>query len=1018
MCPVGPSRLSARFASVTGICLLIALATPTRLAGQEADTDFAIRSWDRREGLPATAINEIQRAPNGYLWLATQRGLVRFDGERFKLFATPGHPEFRTNWVSALLAESSGGVWVGTPAGLFHCPGGRPGMEDCVEVGFHLPVKGLAAGNQGVLWALCASNELCEIAKGKVRATFKAPADEPMHLLLRDKQGDLMVASRSHAALLRKGRWLPLPPEIIASGRPDLACPSDQGGFWLAADREVVRLTEREGQFKLTRIESSGDAPQTAITALLEDHAGRLWAGTRKGAVHCLQPAEGSDARGVTRLVWRQVTPQRLRSLGPIYCLYEDSEGLIWVGTTAGFLHQIKHRLVTMWSLPVISQQNVALTVCVARDGAVWVGTDGAGAYRYQGGTVARFGVEQGLSNSTVIAILEDRRTNLWFGTSAGLFRLDNGRLKAELPSVFRDQPVPALLEDRAGALWFGAGGAVVRKRGEEVSTYSLGSAFRDTEVRALTEGRGGDIWIGTRGTGLFRLQQGKIEKFARFRPARVHTLHSDAKGLLWVGTATRGLFRVARNGISNWSRGAGLPSVWINSILEDSTGTLWLGSNEGIFGVAKQALMAQARNKESPLLTIQVGSSEVESRSAGSGQPSAARGPDGRLWFPAGHGVLSFNPTELMRPRPALPVLIEEALVDDVEQAFRSQPLKVYTSLKRLEFRYTIADLDSPGRLRFRYQLEGLDERWVDSGSQRSATYGPLPPGNYRFRVISAGSANVWTETANPLSIHIVPHYWQTAWFRTGSALVALSAVGAAALFIGRAKLRRRLERLEMQQALEKERRRIAQDLHDDVGSGISEIMFLSELARQEPDGSPGSQSQLGDIAQKAQKLAAAMDEVVWTVNPKNDSLPRLASYLCDYAREFLRGANVGCRIDMNQSMPPMAVTAQQRHNLFMAVKEALNNAVKHSGAGEVWLRILWAEAEATVCVSVEDNGRGFGPGLARDDESGNGLANMQSRLEAIGGKTDLLSQPGQGTKVRFSLPLPTRSGVSAERC
>jgi ligand-binding sensor domain-containing protein/signal transduction histidine kinase len=1003
------AALRPLFGVLRGVCLLGALAAPARLAAQGTETEFAIRSWERRQGVPATVINQIQRGPNGYLWLATQAGLVRFDGERFKVFDTENHPEFGTNWASCVLAASSGEVLLGTPAGLFHPRKGRPEGDKWVEIGSRLPVNALAAGTSGAIWALCASNQLVEIAGGKPRASFKVPGDQPARLLLCEKSGGFMAASPYNAFLLKEGRWLPLSPELSAKVKPDLICRSEQGGFWCAAGREVARLVEAGGTFKLTPLETGGEAPGSAISALMEDHAGCLWAGTRRGAVYCLQPANGGDVRATVRPAWRQVTPQRLRSLGPVSCLYEDSEGLVWVGTTGGYLHQIKPRLVTMWSLPTLTQQNVPHTVCVARDGAVWIGTDGAGAYRYQDGTVSRFGAEQGLSNGTVIAILEDRRTNLWCGTFGGLFRLEQGRFKTESGAVFNGHPVPALFEDRAGDLWFGTVGAVLRKRGDKLTKYSLGSDYQDSEVRAIVEGRQGEVWIGARGGGIFRLEREQVQRFDRFRRPLVQTLHCDAKGNLWVGTATRGLFRVAGNRINNWSRPDGLPSAWIGSILEDSAGTLWLGSNEGVFGVTSQALMARARGAEAPLLTIQVASAEVETWSTGSGQPSAAKGPDGRLWFPTAHGVLSFDPAELMRHRPELPVLIEEVLVDGVERFFdEARSLKLYTGLKRLEFRYTIADLDSPGRLKFRYRLEGLDDRWVDAGAQRSATYGPLAPGNYRFRVISAGSANVWTETTHPLSIRVVLHFWQTAWFRAGVALLVLSAVGATALIIGRAKLRRKLERLEMQHATEKERQRIAQDLHDDLGSGISEIVFLSELARQEPNDSPAQvPSQLANITQKARQLATAMDEIVWTVNPKNDSLPDLASYLCDYAREFLRAANVGCRIDMTESLPTVPLTAQQRHNLFMAVKEALNNAVKHSGAGEVWLRILWSDA--VVVVSVEDDGRGFHPAQAQASESGNGLANTQARLEAIGGKAEYSSQPGQGTRVRFTLPLVT---------
>jgi len=667
--------------------------------------------------------------------------------------------------------------------------------------------------------------------------------------------------------------------------------------------------------------------------------------------------------------------------------------------------------------LPTLAQDSVPHTVCAARDGTVWVGTDGAGAYQYQNGSVARFGVEQGLSNLTVIAIFEDGQTNLWFGTLGGLFRFEEGRFKSELRNVVADRPVPALSQSRDGDLWFGTVGAIIRKRGENVRTYSVGGASREAEVRAITEDKEGQIWAGTRGAGLFRLKENHFERYEEFPRPIVNTIYCDRKGALWVGTAARGLFRLRDKRPLNWSSADGLPSDSVNSILDDATDTLWLSSSEGVFGMRKQALMERWRSKTSPLPTIQVAAAEMENWSAGSGQPSAAKGPDGRLWFPLGHGVLSFHPAELIRERPALPVLIEEVLVDDIERAFtpRSPGLKIYTGMKRLEFRYTIADLDSPGRLKFRYQLEGLDDKWINGGVSRSATYGPLPPGKYRFRVTSAGSGNVWTETANPLAFEIVPHFWQTAWFQTSSALLVLSIVGATAHFIGRAKLRRKLERLEMQQAMEKERQRIARDLHDDLGSGITEIMLLSELAKREndPDVAQPAQirSQLSDITRKAQQVATAMDEIVWTVDPKNDRLPDLASYLCDYAREFLRAANVSCRIDMMEDLPPLPVTAQQRHNLFMAVKEALNNAVKHSGASEVWLRILWADNR--LAVGVEDNGRGFDASRVREKPNGNGLSNMQTRMDTICGKTEFRSQPSQGTKICLSLPLAAGSSM-----
>jgi ligand-binding sensor domain-containing protein/signal transduction histidine kinase len=1001
----------ARLLALLASCLCLSAATVSvRAVESRTDPDFAIQSWDRRQGVPATVINDIQRAPNGYLWLATQKGLVRFDGERFRLFVSQSNPELRTNWVNCALVDTSGALWIATAADLLYYPSGRPGAENPTVIKVPSSVKALTLRADNSVWALCEKNEILRFSGSTIAGHRIIPGDESMRLLLAGKDGvQVMAASSQKITLLKNGEFLPVVQDWGFKARPDLACPRKLGGFWIAAERGVACVSESNGTVMVTSIQTTGESPGSAITALEEDKTGRLWAGTREGVVHCLSPA----ATTAEPSIWRQVTPKRLRSLGPVSCLYEDPEGLIWAGTTGGYLHQIKRRVVTAWSLPLLNQENIPHTVCVARDGVVWVGTDGAGVYRYQDRAVAHFGPEMGATFTSVMAMFEDSRTNLWLGTANGLFRFENGRFQPELAAILTGRPVPSLFEDPDGSLWFGTDGEVIRKQGENIKRFSLG---RGVEVRALAKGRRNELWIGTRGSGIFRLRNEQVEKYDRFQRPGVQSLYCDHHGILWVGTITRGLFRIAGNHIYEWSSADGLPSSWVHSIIEDSSGTLWLGSNEGIYGVTKQALMERIRSKDSPLLTIQVASPEIPNWSSGSGQPSAAKGPDGRLWFPAGHGVLSFNPAELMRTRPALPVLIEEVLVDGVERAAApsAPPLKIYSGMKRLELRYTIADLDSPGQLKFRYKLEGLDDKWIDGGAQRSASYGPLPPGKYSFSVISAGSANAWTATANPVQFEIVPHLWETQWFRGCAAVLILSVVGAAAHFIGRAKFRRKLERLQMHQAMEKERQRIARDLHDDLGSAITEIMLLSELAKGEngvePIGVSQIRSQLNHITRKAQQVATSMDEIVWTINPKNDSLPDLASYLCDYATEFLRAAQVSSRIDVSESFPGVPVSAQQRYNLFLAVKEALNNAVKHSGASEVWLRIHWSERDFVIALSVEDNGRGFAP-APPGNGSGNGLANMRARLSSLGGHTEIASDPGSGTKVRFTLVLPAHS-------
>jgi signal transduction histidine kinase/ligand-binding sensor domain-containing protein len=985
----------ARSGAVAGVCLLAtALAERRGLGAPTVAPDFAIRSWDARDGLPPGRINDIQRTTNGYLWIATRRGLARFDGARFKLLNPSNAPELRTNWVTSLLADLEGGLWAGTSNGLFHIPPGQSDRAGQVQLVTQLAVNSLAAGSPGSVWALSASNELVRIVAGKSESRFSGPGGLLIRAIASDESGRLAAACGNALYTLSDGRFVKQPGDMVGWPEIEGVTSSREGSWWIASGK-LVGLLDKAGGFVAPKGDPApGSLLQTPITALLEDRSGRLWAGTRYGSIFCYCADAG----------WRQLTARRSRSVGDITCLYEDSEGSIWAGTSAGILHQLKPRLVTTWSVPTTVQEHVPQTVCVAHDGAVWIGTDGAGAYRCKDGVFACFGAEQGLSSATVIAILEDRQTNLWFGTHDGLFRFDQGEAKPELTAVLNGRLVPVLFQDSAGDLWFGTVGAVIRRHGDEVKTYELGTAFKEVEVRAIAEGPPGQIWVGTRGGGLFRLRNDQLERHEQFAGQVAMALHYDRQGALWIGSLTQGLFRLKNDSLRHWLNTDGLPSNMVYAMLEDGTGTLWLSSNEGVFGLKKRALVDYKRKAGVPLVTILLATSDIENWSAGSGQPAADKGPDGRLWFPVGHGVVSFDPAAATRRRPAFPVLMEEVLVDGVERAFSgAHSLRVLSGARRLEFRYTIADLDAPGRLKFRYKLEGLDDRWVDARTERMASYGYLPPGQYRFHVISSGSQGVWSEMAAPLTVEIVPRLWERRWFQVLSALAILSVVAGIARGVERAKVRRKMERLELQQTLERERRRIARDLHDDLGAGLTEIMLLGEVAQRESASTGEAHGQIATITDKARHLAAAMDEVVWTVNPKNDLLPNLASYVCDYAREFFSAASARCRVDMAEALPPAPLTAQTRHNLFLAVKEALNNAAKHSGATEVWLR-LRAEADELLVV-VEDNGRGFDP--AATNTPGNGLDNMRARLQAAGGRTEIASELGHGTTVRFRLPL-----------
>jgi signal transduction histidine kinase/ligand-binding sensor domain-containing protein len=973
-----------------GVVAAVCLCLSEICQAQTPEPEYVIRSWDIRDGLNHGSINAVQRTKDGYLLLETRRGLLRFDGTQFKTFNPWDSATSQTNDIRCSL-DHAGSFWFATPDGLFNLSTERKEGSRITKA--QVPgVESLLAGPGGTVFAKTASNQIVRFSPGKQPAILQPPYAARIQAEGLTASNCLAIATGRELWVEKEGQFIRWPwvDGDSAPERITRIATSRGGGVWLASGERVLRVRESERSFWPQVKE--GVAPRAAVTAILEDRHGRLWAGASSGGIYCFDMESG----------WRHVSPRRSRSFGAVSALYEDAEGAIWVGTSAGILHQVKLRVVSTWSLPATAQENVPQTVCVAKDGAVWIGTDGAGVYRFKEGAFSHYGPEHGLSNSTVIAILEDRQTNLWFGTYGGLFRLSEEKFLPELEAPLNGRSVPTLFQDSAGDLWIGSVGCVLRKSPARTVQFELGPGNERFEIRAIAEGPNGQLWIGSRGGGLFRFADGRMEKVPFFNRPVVMALHRDAEGVLWVGTLNNGLFRLQGDELRHWFIRDGLPSNTLYAVAEDERGNLWLNSNAGVFGLTKQALEHYQPGLTAPLVNIHLAVPGLADRGTGSGQPAVAFSPDGRLWFPLEHGLVTFNPAMLIRERPNWPLIIEGVSADGVEQPLiAGRPVKLLSGARRLEVRYTVADLDAPARLKFRYKLEGLDDQWVEAGWHRSASYGALPPGRYQFQVMYSGSQDTWRGMAEPLVLDIVPRYWERRWFQALCAFVVLGGATASARAVERSRTKRKVERLELQQTMEKERRRIAQDLHDDLGAGLTEIMLLGELAKRNDLPPREAQAQISTMTDKARRLASAMDEVVWTVNPKNDSVPNLASYICDYAREFFRASAARCRIDMPPELPPITLAAQARHNLFLAVKEALSNAAKHSGAAEVWLH-LRCDAHHFV-VTVEDNGRGFVP----EETSRNGLKNMHQRLLAAGGRTELSSHPGQGTTVRFLLPL-----------
>ncbi|HSY18314.1 MAG TPA: ATP-binding protein, partial [Candidatus Acidoferrales bacterium] len=554
--------------------------------------------------------------------------------------------------------------------------------------------------------------------------------------------------------------------------------------------------------------------------------------------------------------------------------------------------------------------------------------------------------------------------------------------------------------------------------------TFEYSSQTVGDHPTALAEAPDGTIWAGTLAGTLLRWDGAKFITLVppdRNSLGRIWALWPTADDGVWAGTEEGGLLHWSNGQFRRYTVQDGLPSDSIVQILGDAAGDLWLGTRAGIVRIqaAARARFDQGKLDKLPVSVYGQADGLLTIGSAIIYQPSCWRGQDGTLYFAMANSVAAVNPGQVrINSRPPA-VTLEEMWADDkrvwprragaILTAVRtggktSEAIAIEPGRGDLEFDYTGLSLGSPLHVQFKYKLEGLDSDWNPAGPGRKAVYRHVPPGEYVFRVIACNSDGVFSQEGDLLTVKVNPHFYQTVWFQGGVSLIAVMLLLLAVVIAMRRRMRHRMEHLEQQHELERERSRIAQDLHDDLGAGLTEISLLGGMLQDPARFTTGKQEALQRIVQRCHDLVVALDEIVWAVNPRNDSVNSLTGYLSRYAQGFLEPTAIRCRLEVPEAGPEHPLSSEQRHNLFLAFKEALTNVVRHSGATGVRIKISFEEKDRLLII-VEDNGRGLP--AATEGEAGDGLDNLRRRMAQIGGQCDIASLPGGGVAVTMSLPL-----------
>jgi len=1006
---VGPIRtplawITLRLAWVALLCgSVLGLSSFAADPSAPAAQDLVIRSWAGEAGLPQNTINDILQTREGYLWLATRDGLARFDGVRFTVFGLrEGLPSVD---VSALFQDRHGTMWVGTLGG-----------------------------------------GLCRWWKGRFEPI--PGGDGTINALAEDFRGRLWIGLASGLMLREGGRFVPDKDLVALAGAPIRTFLCDrEGAMWIAtANQGLFRY--KDG--RLTLQEGPAEDQKISAYCLLQDKRGWIWASVGNGKVLCLQNGQWHVYNQADGLPFAYVTSLAVEADGTVWAgslddglyrfngerfgvvrkedglaandirsLFPDREGNLWVGTRTGGLSRLSRRKLIYCGAAQGLTNDFTRSVAQAPDGTFWVATTGGGLYHGTPQGFAPFGPEPVIRYyAQAESVLARADGSLWWGGARALLCWQDGKLTG----CFTNQPwvgsasIQALCDDRHGGLWIGTSMS-------RLVHYENGS-FQEFPHRvgrgpivALAQLPDGFLWVGSAAGGLVRIREGSDEVLSVTNgliSQSIRALYLDGQGTLWAGTAGGGLVRRRNGHLDTFTAAQGLGANTVSQIVEDDFGCLWLGCNRGIVRVRKTELEDLAAGKIAFLHPKAYGLNDgMPAEECSSGFcPAGLKTRSGLVCFSTVRGLVFLDPSQQSTNAPPPEVLIEETLSDGKPQpVLDPQPdgrtpfrrVLIRPGVQELEVHYTGISFTSPEKLTFRYRLDGLDRDWVEAGVRRTAYYHRPPPGRLVFRVRACNADGVWSKRDAALAITIQPYIWQTVWFQAGAALAGLALFAGALRFSIQKRYRRRLAQLQTQHAVEKERLRIAQDMHDHIGGMLTQVSQLSDLGLNESAGAVETRTRFERIGSQSRAAVQALDEIIWATNPKNDDLPHFAEYVSRFADEFFDGTLIRCWQDMPADLPCVPLRAEVRHNVFLAFREALNNVLKHSGATEVWLRISLRGAELTM--EIEDNGHGFAATGAGGP--GNGLENMRARLAECGGRAEWNNASPRGARVRFIFPL-----------
>lgn len=1040
--------------SMFTVIILLAFAAPASIpapsvsSSQKSLAQFSHDVWRVDQGLPQNSISSIIQTRNGYLWLGTLEGFVRFDGVRFVVYDRTTIPQLRSNRILVLFEDRDAALWIGTEGGGVTRMKGDSCKTFTTDEGLgYNTVSTILQHDDGSMWFGTPGGGISVLKNGSFhvydsRHEFTADDIGP---IAKDRSGTIWVSTKAGLISYRDGQFAPAPVTggLIMKGVMSL-CASGDGSLWIGTSAGLSNMKDGSFTNYTTRDGLAGEF----VWSLCETRDGGLLIGTQGGGVSYL--ASGSIS---------SFTMKEGLSNDVVWSLFQDVEGNIWIGTNGGGLNRLKDGAFATYSTREGLSNDFAWSVCEDRDGSVWIGTY-KGLNHLSPKGVTSYDQGDGLSDDFVWSVFVDRAGRLWVGTNKGLNRMENGKFRSfDTSDGLAGVTIRSLFEDSYGRMWVGTTDGVTVLDGTHHRSYGASEGLSNETVMSIVEGRKGEMWIGT-SAGLNLIRGESITSYTTkdgLSNDIIRSLHVDSSGHLWIGTQGGGLNLLKNGTITPITKKNGLFDDVVSQILEDDAGYFWMSCNKGIFRVPVSMLVDFTERKIPSVKCVSFGKSDgMGNRECnGSSQPAGCKTSDGNLWFPTIKGVVTVNPAGIHINSNPPRVLIEEFVADKKSFSF-SKGRVIPPGSGEVEISYTALTFLAPEKVRFSYKLVGFDQDWVDVGTRRTAYYTNLPPGEYTFHVTGANNDGVRNSAAASLTFFLEPHFYQSVWFFILSGIL-LGSGGVGAVFFRVRQIRRRerelvrlvrertadlstqmdrataaLAEAEVQRAkamnADKEKTEMLNIAAHDLKSPLISIRMFSHFLTE-------NKAPREELLGFAREITVSADRILSLVNELLDAAAIESGQLIlqfapvngsELARSVV-DAHVQSaeakRLRIESDIADGCFLSADEHRLRQAMENLVNNAVKYSPHGK------------TIRVNARVEGQSFrfevcdeGPGLTGEDKkklfgkfqrlsprptggepsTGLGLSIVKRLIEAHGGEIAVESEPGKGSM--FTLIVPVR--------